>query len=103
VKFLLACLKTLSNFKSCSEIFVQFRLSIALIGQFFLVYFLSRFSEQFSLLQAGFGTNCKGTSSLKRVTGRNFTISKKFDFIEASRNFISDFLHKKTTENCENY
>jgi hypothetical protein len=25
------------------------------------------------------------------------------DFLEASRNFIFDFLHKKTTENCENH
>jgi hypothetical protein len=37
-----------------------------------------------------------GTSSLKRVTGRNFTLVS--DFIEASRNIYLDFLHKKTTK-----
>jgi hypothetical protein len=44
----------------------------------------SRLSEQFSESQAGFGTTFEDTggyqkartSSLKRVTGRNFTISK---------------------------
>ncbi len=35
------------------------------------------------------------TSSLKRVTKRIFT---KSDFIEASRHFIWDFLHKKTAK-----
>jgi hypothetical protein len=55
-----------------------FRLSFALIGQFFQVYIHSRLLEQFSESQAGFGTTFKGTvgyqkagtSSLKRVTGR---------------------------------
>ncbi len=174
MKCLLASLKRLTDSKSCSESSIQFlfRLSFALIGQFFLVYIHSWLSEQFSESQASFGTTFKGTgsyqkagkSSLKRVTGRNFTISKWFhrskqklhfgfpsqkdnwklwkpfritsefseqllkaqaairkpkqalwrgllegisqlvsDFIEASRNFILNFLHKKTTENCENH
>jgi hypothetical protein len=38
------------------------------------------------------------TISVKRVTGRNFTIC---DFREASKNFIFDFLHKKTIKNCK--
>jgi hypothetical protein len=69
------------------------------------VYIHSRLSEQFSRLQAGFGKTSETqaairrpeTSSLKRVTatGRNFTI---IDFVEASRNFILDFLHKKTIQ-----
>ncbi len=84
MKFLLASLKT--NSKSCSESRIKFlfRLSFALIGQFFVVYIHRRLSEQFSELQAGIGTTSKGTggyqkagtSSLNRVTGRNFTISK---------------------------
>jgi hypothetical protein len=48
------------------------------------MYIQRRLSEQFSESQVGFGTTFKGiggyqkagTSSLKRVTGRNFTISK---------------------------
>jgi hypothetical protein len=86
MKYLLASLKRLPNSKSCSECRIKFifRLSLALLGQFFLVYMHSRLSEQFSESQAGFGTTFKGTggyqkarkSSLKRVTGRNFTFSK---------------------------
>jgi hypothetical protein len=86
MKFLLASLKTLTNSKSCSESRIKFlfMLSFALIGQFSLVYIHFRLSEQFSESQAGFGTTFKGTggyqkagtSSLKRFTGRNFTISK---------------------------
>jgi hypothetical protein len=68
------------------------------------VYIHSRLPENFSESQAGFGTTFKGTggyqkagtSSLKRVTGRNFTTVLISDFIVASRNFILDFLHKKT-------
>jgi hypothetical protein len=40
---------------------------------------------------------------LKRVTGRIFTINVVSDFLESSRNFILDFLHKNTVENCENH
>ncbi len=88
MKFLLASLKTLTNAKNCSESRIKFlfRLSFALIGQVFsgVRYIHSRLSEQFSESQAGFGTTVNGTggyqkagtSSLKRVTGRNFTISK---------------------------
>jgi hypothetical protein len=65
-----------------------------------------RLSEQLSESQAGFRTTFEdtggyqkaGISSLKRVTGR-----KVSNFIEASRNFILDFLHTKTTENCEKH
>jgi hypothetical protein len=75
MKFLLASLKTLTNSKSCSENRIKFllRLSFALIGQFFL-YIHSRLLVQLVSV-----------------------------FIEASRNFISDFLYKKTTENCEKH
>jgi hypothetical protein len=41
-----------------------------------------------------------GQAPLKKVTGMIFTVSKLF--IEASRNFILDFLHKRTAKNCEN-
>jgi hypothetical protein len=54
MKFLLASLKTLINSKS--RINFLFRLSFALIGEFFLEYIHSRLSEQFSESQAGFGT-----------------------------------------------
>jgi hypothetical protein len=72
---------------------------------------LSEVSEQFSGSQAGYGTTFRdtgghhkaGTSSLKRVTGMNFTMSMVSDFVEASRNFNLDLLHKKTTSNCENH
>ncbi len=85
---LLASLETLTNFKSCSESRIKFlfRLSFALIGRFILVFIHSWLLEQFSESQAGFGTTFKGTSgyqkagtrSLKRITGRNFAISKVF-------------------------
>jgi hypothetical protein len=86
MKFFLASLKTLTDSKYCSvsRIKVLFRLSFALIGRFFPVYIHSRLSEQFSGSQAGYGTTLRdtggyqkaGTSSLKRVTEKNFTISK---------------------------
>jgi hypothetical protein len=41
-----------------------------------------------------------GTTSLKGVSGRIFTFSRYF--IEASRNFILDFLHKKASKSSEN-
>ncbi len=86
IKFLLASVKTLTNSNSYSErrnIF-KCRLSFALIGRFFPLYIHSRLWEQFSGTQAAFGTTFRdtsgfqkaGTSSLKRVTGRFFTIIK---------------------------
>ncbi len=111
MKFLLASLKTLTNSKSCSESRIKFLFTLPLLSlvNFFLMYIHSRLSEQFSESQAGFVATLKGTdgyqkagtSSLKRVTGRNFKFVS--DFIEANRNFILDFLHKKTTEHCENH
>jgi hypothetical protein len=95
-------LKTLTNSKKISESRIKFpfRLSLDLIGQFFPVYIHSRLSEQFSGSHSGFGTTFRntgsyqkaGTSALKRVT----LLEGK-----ASRNFYLDFLHKKTTKNCE--
>jgi hypothetical protein len=38
---------------------------------------------------------------LKSVTGRIFTITIVSGFMEASRNFLLDFLHKKTAKNSE--
>jgi hypothetical protein len=71
MKFLLASLKTLTTQMLFRK---PHQLSFALIGQFFLMYFLSRLSEQNSESQAGFGTaggyQKAGTSTLKRVTGR---------------------------------
>ncbi len=92
------------NIKDCSEscIFL-FLLSFALIGRYFSAYwtyFHGRLSEKFSGSQAAFGTTFRvtrgsrkaGTSTLKRVTGRIFTITV---VMEASRNFILDFLYKQ--------
>jgi hypothetical protein len=86
MKILLASLKTFTISKNCSvnRINFLFRLSFALIGRFFPVYIHSRLSEQFSGSQAGYGKTFRdtggyqkaGTSSLNRVTGRNFTIIK---------------------------
>jgi hypothetical protein len=111
MKFLLASLKTLTNSKSCSASRIKFlfRFSFALICQFFLVYIHCQLSKQFSESQVGFGTTFKGTggyqkaetSYLKRVTEGILKLVS--DFIEASRNFILELRHKKTTENCENY
>jgi hypothetical protein len=63
-------------------------------------------SEKFSELLGALGTTFRvtrgfrkaGTSPLKRVNGRIFTISKLFH--RACRNFILDFLHKKTAKKC---
>jgi hypothetical protein len=99
MKFLLDSLQTLTNSQSCSESCIKFlfRLSFALIGQFFLVYgtFIAGFQDNFQNHRR-VSEQKVGTSSLKRVTGRHFTLLR--DFIEASRNFILDFLNKKTTE-----
>jgi hypothetical protein len=72
--------ETLTNFTKATYNFCSF----ALIGELLLVYIHDRLLEQFSESLAGFATFLKGTggykkagtSSLKRVTGRNFTISK---------------------------
>ncbi len=82
MKFLLFSLKILKVVPKAASFL--FRLSFALIGQFILVYMHSWLSEIFSESQADFGTTFKGTggyqkagtSSLKRFTGRNLTISK---------------------------
>jgi hypothetical protein len=88
---LLASLKTptSTDSKNCSvsRIKFLFRLSFALAGRFFPVYIFQdhrRVTEQFSESQAGYGTTFRdiggyqkaGTSSLKKVTGMNVTISK---------------------------
>jgi hypothetical protein len=75
MKFLLASLKTLTDSETCSESRIKFLFRLSLH---------SRLSEQFSGSQFGYGTTFRdtdgyqkaGTNSLKRVTGRNFTISK---------------------------
>jgi hypothetical protein len=96
----------ISNSKGCSESCNKFlfRISFALIGRYFpvycTVYIHGRLSEIFSGSRAPFGTTFRvtrgyrtaGTSSLKRVTGRIFTITV---VMEASRNFIFDFLRQK--------
>jgi hypothetical protein len=82
MKCLLASLKTLI-LKVVPKATSNF-CSFALLGQFLLFYIHGRLLEQVSESLAGFGTFLKGsggnqkagTSSLKRVTGRNFTISK---------------------------
>jgi hypothetical protein len=101
MKLLLAYHDT--NSKSCSESRFKFlfRLSFVLNGQFFPVYIPSRHLEQFSESQAGFGTTFIATGGHQK-SGILQLIS---DVIEASRNFSLDFqfLHRMTTENCENH
>jgi hypothetical protein len=99
-------LKTLIGSENCSESrFKQISVPAFLCSHWsiFSVYIHSRHLEQFSGSQAGYGTTFRdtggyqkaGTSSLKRVTvGISQLVS---DFVEASRNFNLDFLHKKTT------
>jgi hypothetical protein len=74
------------------------------------VYIHDRLSEQFSVSQVAYGTTFRVpggyqkdgiTSSLKRVNMEGFS-QLVSDFIEVSRNFIFEFLHKKTAKNCEN-
>jgi hypothetical protein len=83
MKFLLAFLRTLTNYKNYSESRVS-PLTFVLIGRFLSAYIHSRLSKQFSgsqavpeqLLETQAAYQKARTSSLKRVTGRNFTISK---------------------------
>jgi hypothetical protein len=73
------------------------------------MYIHSRLSEQFSESQADFGTPFKGTGGYQKARTNSLRgllegISQLVsDFIEASKNFILDFLYKKTTENRENH
>jgi hypothetical protein len=86
-KVSLASLKTLANSKINPESRIKFlfRLSFVLIGRLSPAYMHNRLSEQFSGSQAAFGTTFRvtggyrkaGTSSLKRATGRIFTISSQ--------------------------
>ncbi len=87
MKFLLASLITLNDSENCSESSIKFlfRLSFVLTGQFFPVYINIRLLEQFSGSQAVYGTTLrelaairKPEQALKRLTGRNFKISKRF-------------------------
>jgi hypothetical protein len=80
-------------------------------GRFFPVYIHSRLSEQFSGPQAGYrtthvrdtgGYQKVGTSSLKRVTGRNFTISKLSHKSKKKLGFGFLYKTKKTSRNYEN-
>jgi hypothetical protein len=85
MKCLLASFENTTDSENYSESHIKFLfwLSFALIGQFFPVYIHSRFSGQFSGSQAGYGTTFRdtggfqkaGKSSLKWVTGMNFTIT----------------------------
>ena len=93
-----------TNSKSCSESRISFAL-LSLVN-FFWCTFIAGFRNNFQnhrrvseqLLKAQAVIREPEKSSLKRVTGR-----KVSNFIEASRNFILDFLYKKTTKNCENH
>jgi hypothetical protein len=106
MKFLLASLQALTKSKNYSENRNKFlfRLYFALLGNVFPVYIQSRLSEQFSGSQADYRTTFRdtggyqktGTSSLNRVTEKGIS-QLESDFLEPSRNFNFDFLHKKTT------
>ncbi len=114
MKCLLASLKVLTNFKDCSESCRRFLfgfLSLLLLNVLqgtFMADFPNNFqdhrrlSEQLSESQAAI-------RKLEQAPWRRLgTVLEGFsqivsDFIEASWNFILDFLHKKTAENCENH
>jgi hypothetical protein len=86
MKFLLASLKTVTKPKNYSESRIKFlfRLYFASIGKFFSSVHSPPVSEQFSGSETDYKTTFgdtggyqkAGTSSLKRVTERNFTIRK---------------------------
>ncbi len=83
--------------------------SFALIGWFSPVYIHGRLSDEFSESQAAVGLTFRVAGNYRKAgkapwildTGRIFTISKYF--IEVCRNFILDFLNKKTAKNGENH
>jgi hypothetical protein len=71
MKFLSGSLKTLTGSEHCSESRIKFlfRLSFALIGQFFpaYIYIHSRLTEQFSGSQAGYGTTFRDTGGFQKA------------------------------------
>jgi hypothetical protein len=80
---LLASLKAASNF--CSGF------PLLSLVDFLQGTFMAGCRNNFSIKS---GYQKAGTSSMKSVTGRNFTLVS--GFIESSRNLKLDFLHKKT-------
>ncbi len=101
-KFLLASLKTITNYKNCSNISVPSFLcfhwlifssvnSLWPSGQFPKH---RRLSEQLSESKAAIESQNSSLEGFSQLV---------CDFIEASRNFILHFLHKKTAKNCENH
>ncbi len=99
MKFSFSSLKTLIDYKNCSG----FPL-LSLLDFFLCTYIHSRLSEQFSRSQAGYGTTFRDTgsyqkawtSSLKRVTRRNFTISKWFH--RSKQKLLFGFPTQKSTK-----
>jgi hypothetical protein len=112
MKFLLASLKTLTNSTNCSEsrIKLLLRLSFALICRFFQCTFIACFRNNFQedgrvkeqLLETQAAIR-KPEQALWRGLLEGISKLLVSDFIEASRNFGFDFLHKKTTKNFENH
>jgi hypothetical protein len=76
----------------------------ALIGRFFPVYIHSRLSEQFSGSQGVTEQLLETQAAIRKPEKALWRLLKGIsqllsDFIEASKNFNLEFLHKKTTKN----
>jgi hypothetical protein len=125
-KILIASVKTLTNSETCtlSRIKILPRLTISVIGQFFPRDHLlldrgkvglnmytchGRFTEQFLESGASFTLTIVGgflnaaASSLKRVTGRIFKISKCFQRSNYRKNLAFDFLSNKDHKTTSAY
>jgi hypothetical protein len=105
MKFLFASLKHLIILIILSKEASNFYSSFPFLSLVDFFTFIDGFRNNFSGSQAGFektfrdvgGYQKAGTNSLKRVTGKRISQIVS-DFTEASRSFILDFLHKKTTK-----
>ncbi len=112
IKCLLASLKTLTNYRNCTETrcYYGFPLVHFLKCTFIKVWWhaaccmagfsLNNFQDNRQLSEQLLESQAAGTSFLNRVTGR--FLQSVTDHMEASRNFILDILHKKTAKRCEN-
>ncbi len=85
----------------------MFQISFALIGRFSLVYIQWRLSEQFSGSQAAFETtflsHMRLSESRIMLPELGHWFFTEVNFIEASKSFSLNFLHKKTAKSCENH
>ncbi len=109
IKFLLTSLKTFTNSKNCSVSRIKFLFwrffSLNGVHCTFIASFRNNFQDHRRVTVQLLETQAairKPEQALWRglLVGISQIVS---DFIEASRNFDSVFLHKKTTKNYENH